>query len=150
MTLRPVILALFALAACAAQAATPSIEIRAGTVDLGALGSTTYGGLGLRYRLDQTWAVYGDIDSTVSSTGAADARFNRFGGGVEVGKGEDDFRVNLRLGFVYTDGEVFGLPVSDTSASYGVDFRFKRLGFGFSQSKFNDQTVNSTSLAFYF
>jgi opacity protein-like surface antigen len=149
MKLRLLFAVLLALGASAAQAA-PDVEIRAGSVDMGALGSTTYGGIGLRFRFDETWAAYSDIDVTTSSSGIADAKFNRYGGGVEWGKGDDEFRVNLRLGAVYTDGEVFGLSVSDTSASYGVDFRFRRVGIGFSQSKFNDETVNSTSLAFYF
>lgn len=139
-----------ALALGGAVQAAPDIEVRAGSVDLGALGSTTYLGLGLRHRFDDTWAAYGDFDFTTSSTGIADAKFNRYGGGVEWGKGDDEFRFNFRLGAVYTDGEVFGVSVSDTSASYGVDFRFRRVGIGFSQSKFNDETVNSTSLAFYF
>lgn len=150
MITRLCLIAAFAFSATAAQGATPSFEIRGGTVDLGALGSTTYGGIGVRYRLDQTWAVYGNIDSTVSSTGAADAKFNRYGGGLEVGKGDDDFRVNFRLGMVYTDGEAFNTSVTDTSVSYGVDFRFKTLGIGFSQSEFNGQTVSSTSFAVYF
>lgn len=147
---RTLLAAVLALAAGTVQAANPTFEIRAGTVDLGAMGSTTYGGIGGRYRIDQTWAVYADYDTTASSSGAANASFDRFGGGLEVGKGDDDFRVNFRLGMVFTDGKVFNQSVSDTSASYGVDFRFKRLGFGFSQTKFNDQTINSTSLAFYF
>lgn len=146
---RTLLAAVLALAAGAAQAA-PQIEVRAGAMDLGALGSTSYIGLGFRHRLDETWALYADIDTTVSSSGAADAKFNRFGGGLEVGKGDDDFRVNFRVGFVYTDAEAFGIPVSDTAPSYGIDLRFKRLGMGFSQTDFNGQTINSTSLAFYF
>lgn len=149
MAVRILLLAL-ALLAATAQAANPTFEIRAGAVDLGAMGSTTYTGIGARYRFDDTWAAYGDLDFTISNTGASDARFTRVGGGGEIGFGEDDLRVNFRVGLVYTQGEAFGVERTDTSPSYGIDLRFRRMGIGFNQTKFNDETINSTSFSFYF
>lgn len=45
---------------------------------------------------------------------------------------------------------VLALGALGSTTYGGVDARFKRLGMGFSQSEFNGQTVNTTSLAFYF
>jgi hypothetical protein len=149
MVLRSLAFAACALLATAAQA-RPEIEARAGAVDLGALGSATYLGLGLRHRFNDTWAAYGTFDKTVSSSGSFDVDFAQLGAHAEAGKEFGPVRVTLQLGMVYTEGEIGGFSDSSTAPAYGIELRFKRVSIGFSQTDYANQSITSTSLIFHF
>jgi hypothetical protein len=134
MSLR--LLALAALLLAGVAQARPEFEARAGAVDLGALGSSTYVGFGLRHRFDETWAAYGTFDKTVSSSSNFDVEFTQVGAHGEAGKEFGPVRVTLQLGMVYT--------------AYGIELRFKRVSVGWSQTDYANQSITSTSLIFHF
>ena len=144
----------FAFAACAllatAAQARPDIEARAGAIDMGVLGSATYLGLGLRHHFNETWSAYGTLDQTVSSSSNFDVSFTQIGAHAEAGKDFGDARVTLQLGMVYTMGSVGGFDQTDTAPAYGIEFRFKRVSIGWSQTDYANQSVTSTSLIFHF
>lgn len=139
-----------ALFAGAAQAA-PEIEVRAGAIDMGVLGSATYLGIGLRHRFDDTFAAYGTLDQTVSSSSNFDVSFTQIGAHGEAGKDfGSDFRATLKLGLVYTLGSVGGFDQTDTAPAYGIELRFKRVSIGWSQTDYANQSITATSLIFHF
>jgi hypothetical protein len=148
MSLR--LLALAALLLAGVAQARPEFEARAGAVDLGALGSSTYVGFGLRHRFDETWAAYGTFDKTVSSSSNFDVEFTQVGAHGEAGKEFGPVRVTLQLGMVYTAGSVAGFDQTDTAPAYGIELRFKRVSVGWSQTDYANQSITSTSLIFHF
>lgn len=149
MFLRSLAFAACALLSTAAQA-RPEIEARAGAVDLGALGSATYLGIGLRHHFDDTWSAYGTLDQTVSSSANFDVKFTQVGAHAEAGRDFGRVRVTLQLGMVYTNGEVAGFNETDTAPAYGIKLRFKRVSVGWSQTDYANESITSTSLIFHF
>jgi hypothetical protein len=149
MNTRFLLAAVLALAATTAQA-RPEIEGRAGVIDMGALGSSSYLGIGLRYPLNDTWSVYGTYDTTVSSSSNFDVSFQQLGAHVEAGKEFGPIRITLQAGVVYTNGSVGGFDQTDTAPAYGIELRFKRVSVGWSQTDYANQSITSSSIIFHF
>ncbi len=149
MFTRSLLAAILAFTATAAQAA-PEIELRAGAIDMGVLGSSTYVGLGVRHRFDDTFAAYGTLDQTVSSSSNFDVSFTQVGAHAEAGKDFGRVRATLRAGVVYTQGSVGGFDQTDTAPAYGIELRWKRVSLGWSQTDYANQSITSTSVIFHF
>lgn len=140
-----------ALLASAAQAGPGlGIEGRAGAIDLGALGSATYLGIGVRHQFNDTWSAYGTYDTTVSSSSSFDVDFQQITAQAEAGKSFDWLRVTLQAGVAYTEGEIGGFSSSSTAPVYGIELRWKRVSLGWSQTDYENQSVTSTSIIFHF
>jgi hypothetical protein len=155
---RQFLLAIALCCAAPAQAADDpfDIDFKLGIVQMSTADGGAFAGIGGRYALNETFAISGEFLTTVSDVEITTGPFTfetldltQYGLFVEAGKGDDDWRTALKLGFVRSDATLTGVPstdLSDTTPAIGIEFVWRFIGISWTHTEIEDRSLDTSAI----